>query len=487
MRVVRRRSGWALGLTLTVAIVAPAIGAHAQPAEPSAESGGPIPLAEVAARAAEIRSLLETQDAAITPSREIQAILERLPALATELRARLDETGARLDANPPLPVIEQLGSVWEATRARLRGWSDTVTQWTSRVEQERARLASLRESWLRSREAAAAAGAPKVVLDQIDGVLGGLNAARTRLEARLSALLATQYRLAVLQRRCDEGLARVAQVKADRIRRLGERDGPSLWSAVLWTGALEPGARGGSRRARGRAGGGRRGGPGARDPDPAARALLPDPGRGALARPPRGAPLGRGRSERGLGGRGLEPSDLLGPGAGLLRRALDVPRGDAAAGARGHPGGDRPGDAPHPALARPRADRRALRLRGALPRGRDPLGALDRAPLRAHAVPRRDGCREPRHDPGAERGARARARLRHRRDGGGGPPARRAAAPRRVLGRLRAGRGRLRRARAADRGRRPRQQLLRPGHPGRGAGGPGPRAACCCAAASSRS
>ena len=157
-----------------------AIGAHAQSAEPSAESGGPIPLAEVAARAAEIRSLLETQDAAITPSREIQAILERLPALATELRARLDETAARLETNPPLPVIEQLGSVWEATRARLRGWSDTVTQWTSRVEQERARLASLRESWLRSREAAAAAGAPKVVLDQIDGVLGGLNAARTR-------------------------------------------------------------------------------------------------------------------------------------------------------------------------------------------------------------------------------------------------------------------------------------------------------------------
>lgn len=238
MRVVRRRSGWALGLTLAVAIGAHAIGAHAQSGEPAAESTGPIPLAEVAARAAEIRSLLETQAAAIRPSREIQAILERLPALATDLRARLDETTARLEANPPLPVIEQLGSVWEATRARLRGWSDAVTQWTSRVDQERARLASLRESWLRSREAAAAAGAPKVVLDQIDGVLGGLNAARTRVEARLSELLAAQYRLALLQRRSDEGLARIAQVKADRIRRLGERDGPPLWSAVLWKGAM---------------------------------------------------------------------------------------------------------------------------------------------------------------------------------------------------------------------------------------------------------
>ncbi|HSR22225.1 MAG TPA: hypothetical protein VLW53_01640, partial [Candidatus Eisenbacteria bacterium] len=233
MRVVRGRSGWALGLTLAIAIGVHAIGARAQSGEAPADSGGPIPLAEVAARAAEIRSLLETQDAAIKPSREIQAILERLPTVAEDLRARLDETAARLDANPPLPVIEQLGSVWEATRARLRGWSDAVTQWTSRVEQERTRLAGLRESWLRSREAAASAGAPKVVLEQIDGVLGGLNAARTRVEARLSTLLATQYRIALLQRRCDEGLARVTQVKADRVRRLGEGDGPSLWSAVL--------------------------------------------------------------------------------------------------------------------------------------------------------------------------------------------------------------------------------------------------------------
>ena len=169
MRGVRRRSGWALGLTLAVAIGACAIGAHAQSGEPPAESAGPIPLAEVAARAAEIRSLLATQDAAITPSREVQTILERLPALGDELRVRLDQTTARLGMNPPLPVVEQLAGGWEATRARLKSWNDTVTQWTARVEQERGRLAGLRESWKRSREAAAASGAPKVVLDQIDG------------------------------------------------------------------------------------------------------------------------------------------------------------------------------------------------------------------------------------------------------------------------------------------------------------------------------
>jgi small-conductance mechanosensitive channel len=238
MRVLRSALGGVFSLVLVTASLA-----HAQaPApEPAAEGAGPIPLAEVAARAAEVRSLMETQDTAITPSREVQAILDRLPTAAQELRTRLDETTTRLANNPPLPVIEQLAGVWDSIRGRLKSWSDTVTQWTTRVESERGRLSGLRDSWVRSREAAAGAGAPKVVLDQIDGVLADLNRARTRLETRLSTLLAAQYRLALLQRRADEGVARVAQVKADRIRRLGERDGPPLWSAVLWSGAANQG------------------------------------------------------------------------------------------------------------------------------------------------------------------------------------------------------------------------------------------------------
>jgi small-conductance mechanosensitive channel len=228
-----RRFVCALGL-----VVLAAASAHAQSADQPADAGGPVPLADVAARAAEIRSLLESQDAAITPSRDVQAILDRLPAVGDELRVQLEQTRARLDADPPLPVLEQLAGTWEATKARLRTWTDLVTQWTTRVEQERGRLATLRESWQRSREAAASAGAPKVVLDQIDGILSGLNVARTRVEGRLAALLAAQYRLTQLQRSCDEALSRTAQVKADRLRRLGERDGPPLWSPALWAGAV---------------------------------------------------------------------------------------------------------------------------------------------------------------------------------------------------------------------------------------------------------
>jgi small-conductance mechanosensitive channel len=233
------RAGWhrhGLALSLVLLAAGAASGQTGQ-GQPPADSGDSIQLSEIAARAADVRALLANLDAAITPGKDVQAILDALPALSDELKARLDQTRTALDANPPLPVLEQLGATWETTRTKLRGWNDALTQWTTRVEQERGRLASLREAWVRSREAAASAGAPKVVLDQIDGILAGMNTARTRAETRLSTLLVAQYRLAQLQRRGDEAVTRVAQARADRLRRLGERDGPALWSGALWAGA----------------------------------------------------------------------------------------------------------------------------------------------------------------------------------------------------------------------------------------------------------
>jgi small-conductance mechanosensitive channel len=221
-------------------VLATAGAGHAQtaPTETQAEGTGPISLSEVAARGSELRSLLDTQQAAVTPTREIQAILDALPGQAEQLQTRLEQTRAQLERNPPLAAVEQLGAGWEATRTKLRGWNEELTQWAGRVEQERTRLSSLRDSWLRAREGSSGGGAPKVVLDQIDGIVAAINVARTRVESRLSTLLAAQYRLALLQRRADEALSRTAQARSDRLRRLGQREGPSLWDPGIWAGAV---------------------------------------------------------------------------------------------------------------------------------------------------------------------------------------------------------------------------------------------------------
>ncbi len=218
--------------------------AHAQTGQgpPPADTGEPIQLSEIAARAADVRACSRTWTRRSPPARTSRRSWTRCPPCPRSSGSGSSKRAPAWRRVRHSRCWSSSASTWDGTRAKLRAWNEALTQWTSRVEQERSRLAGLRESWARSREAAASAGAPKVVLDQIDGILGGINAARTRVETRLSAPLVAQYRLAQLQRRADEAVTRVAQARTDRLRRLGERDGPPLWGRGMWAGAMSQAA-----------------------------------------------------------------------------------------------------------------------------------------------------------------------------------------------------------------------------------------------------
>ena len=120
-----RRHRLALGLVL---LTASAAAAQTGQGQPPADTGESIQLSEIAARAADVRALLANLDAAITPGKDVQAILDALPALSDELKARLDQTRTALDANPPLPV---LGSSLVQRRAARRPRQSSVTRITN--------------------------------------------------------------------------------------------------------------------------------------------------------------------------------------------------------------------------------------------------------------------------------------------------------------------------------------------------------------------
>src|SRR5262249_21203492 len=141
------------------------------PVRPPAEEQSPIPLAEIAVRADDLAGLLAEVDAASLPTRDVQMIEARLPALRERLVGSLADTQRRLDAGAPLAVLDRLDATWQATRRQVRAWSDTVTRRASQLQEDVQRLASLRETWTRSRSDAVGAGAPALVLSRIDEML----------------------------------------------------------------------------------------------------------------------------------------------------------------------------------------------------------------------------------------------------------------------------------------------------------------------------
>lgn len=213
--------------------------APAAPGPPPQEEPRAIPLAEIAVQADEVAAYLAEVVATAAPSREIQALEAGLPARRARIQESRDDTARRLDLEPPLAILDGLASSWQAVSAELRTSIDTATRSATQLQQEVDRLGALRDTWTRARGDAAAAQAPAVVLGRIDEIRMALSSTKAHLESRLGALTVLQHRLSQELTRCEQVLARIAQVRIERFERLTVRNGLPIWSARLWTGAAE--------------------------------------------------------------------------------------------------------------------------------------------------------------------------------------------------------------------------------------------------------
>jgi small-conductance mechanosensitive channel len=220
---------------LAVLWLAPPLPARAQDSAPPPTS--PIPTTEIASRAAEVTALLETVDALSAPTPERLEIERALPERRKRLEAGWESTLRRLAAGPSAPQLDDMTTAWEGVRAELQAWADRLGGQASRLQQELRRLSDLQAAWSRSRGEAQASATPPEVLQEIQGILGGIRAAEVKVNTRLASLLVLQYQVGLLLRRCDQALARIAQAQAELTQHLGRRTAQPVWSAALWESA----------------------------------------------------------------------------------------------------------------------------------------------------------------------------------------------------------------------------------------------------------
>jgi hypothetical protein len=124
---------------------APSPGAQAQqaPREPPAS----IPSAEISARANEVVNYLRTLEGDLEPSRPVVGIDRALPDISARLDDRTARTRETLDSGPGLATLDALVDAWQSSRVALVAWIDTLTTRAVWLEEQRQRLAELRETW----------------------------------------------------------------------------------------------------------------------------------------------------------------------------------------------------------------------------------------------------------------------------------------------------------------------------------------------------
>ena len=201
---------------------------------PAQDAATPIPVAEIASRAAEVAALLSNLDSLSAPGPEMQAIEQGLPEMSKLLQDRWERLPRRLASEPSAPVLQGLANVWQGMRTELNEWSDTLANRGTNLQRELQRLSDLNETWARSLKEIQSAQAPPQLLSEISAIREAINTARARVNTRLADVLVLEYRVSLEQRRADQALGRIALARSELFSRLGVRSALPIWSPELW-------------------------------------------------------------------------------------------------------------------------------------------------------------------------------------------------------------------------------------------------------------
>jgi potassium-dependent mechanosensitive channel len=240
--MMRKTCAMAGGITTVLLLllgVVPGTVAAQQSAEsqqtPASAPGAVIPVAEVAAQATEVTTLLRTLRAQVVPSPAIDTIHRVLPEVSGTIGLELAATSTMLQGQPALEVLQTQQQLWQRRHLQTTGWLHVLTGQATHLQEVGHRLTALHTTWTATRTAAQQA--PEPILQQIDATLAAIAAVQAPLEAQRVAVLDLQSHVAHEVARCERVLAQIAQVQQQTVTGMLVRDGLPLWHAALWTEA----------------------------------------------------------------------------------------------------------------------------------------------------------------------------------------------------------------------------------------------------------
>jgi small-conductance mechanosensitive channel len=188
----------------------------------------PIPIPEIAQRAEQATTLLRT--APTFEASEFRETELELTAAADWIDRRHVSTTETLASSPSANALSSLADSWRAMRSRLVALNDKLTRRATLAQQRVEQIETMRATWVATQASAREAAAPSTVLEQIDGTMTVIVAARTNAGNGLAYVLGLQDRTVKGIARCDDALGRIAKTESARVGPLLTPDTPPMWA-----------------------------------------------------------------------------------------------------------------------------------------------------------------------------------------------------------------------------------------------------------------
>jgi potassium-dependent mechanosensitive channel len=212
--------------------------AEQQPLQPkkvaASSPSAAIPLAEITVHATEVLNLLGTLQAQLAPSTAFEEISKQAPKVNGHIDLLLEGTVEILQRQPPLAALQSQRQIWQGLELQTSGWLKELKERIVKLRDALNRLAALQELWTKTDEAAKAAKAPDVILQQSGAVLAAINEAQQWLQAQSNDVLDLQSRVAGIVGRCQNVSAQIGLAQKEAVGGILVRDGLPIWTTDLW-------------------------------------------------------------------------------------------------------------------------------------------------------------------------------------------------------------------------------------------------------------
>jgi small-conductance mechanosensitive channel len=205
----------------------------AAPTDTAAAPSGPRPIAatDIPQRAEETTTILREIRAGLvsdTLVAEIDSLLQVAVQTVAEERQRLAPD--RL-AGMYVGELEDLEQQWLRYQTTLDQWRGTLESQTQSVDEKRARLTDLRESWQLTSDSAAAQELPAALVERVRSQLGEIDALDAEVRRPRDRLLTLQNQIADQSIIVGEVLTSIQAARQSAQLRVLSAESPPLWGA----------------------------------------------------------------------------------------------------------------------------------------------------------------------------------------------------------------------------------------------------------------
>jgi potassium efflux system protein len=198
----------------------------------------PVPLIAVALEAQSAMMSLQAIDANLAGGKSSADVIGRTSEnLTSEIDARIAEDMRLLAATPSLDVLHRLRSTWQNFDDNLSALAQNLSQHGKTLEETRAHLDELNNTWQGTLESAKKPDTPQPVLQGVQNVIDSVEKTRRAAESLRTQVLTSQIRLSQQQTRVRTALSAVEQLEERDLESLLVRDSPPIWSGTSSVGS----------------------------------------------------------------------------------------------------------------------------------------------------------------------------------------------------------------------------------------------------------